>query len=164
MRPKTYYDSIPEPMEIQILGTGESLLVFRRNIEEVQTAEGGVQYTADEYMLRVPSSVNLQERVETHMEEWIDRAIQNDYDQMAQKIRSKRDALLAQTDKEMCLDRLGLTSPKGSTFTAWIGFLKTIASAVFGPMAKYRQALRDIPQQEGFPYDVTFPVPPEKGD
>jgi len=27
--------------------------------------------------------------------------------------------------------------------------------------AAYRQALRDIPQQEGFPYSITWPVKPE---
>lgn len=27
--------------------------------------------------------------------------------------------------------------------------------------AAYRQALRDIPAQEGFPFDVTYPVKPE---
>lgn len=164
MRPKTYYNSSPEPVEIKLLGTGESLLVFRQNIEEVQTEEGGVQYAADEYLLHVPYAENLLDRVETHLEEWLNKAVQEDYEREAAEVRAKRDALLAETDKEMCLDRLGLTSPEGSTFTAWIGFLKTIASAVFGSMAKYRQALRDIPQQEGFPYDVTFPVPPEKGE
>jgi hypothetical protein len=28
-------------------------------------------------------------------------------------------------------------------------------------MAEYRQALRDITSQEGFPYDVTWPTKPE---
>lgn len=26
--------------------------------------------------------------------------------------------------------------------------------------ATYRQALRDLPEQEGFPFDITWPVPP----
>lgn len=30
--------------------------------------------------------------------------------------------------------------------------------AVSGEMAKYRQELRDIPKQEGFPYCVVFPT------
>ena len=28
-------------------------------------------------------------------------------------------------------------------------------------MATYRQELRDLPKQDGFPSNVTFPVPPE---
>jgi hypothetical protein len=28
--------------------------------------------------------------------------------------------------------------------------------------AAYRQALRDVPDQEGFPWDVTFPQPPKE--
>ena len=27
--------------------------------------------------------------------------------------------------------------------------------------AAYRQALRDVPQQEGFPHDITWPVKPD---
>ena len=27
--------------------------------------------------------------------------------------------------------------------------------------ATYRQSLRDVPQQQGFPYNVTWPTPPE---
>lgn len=121
-------------------------------------------YQYDEYRMPVPYRDNLLENVQKTLDAWMTSARNAEYARLAAEVRAKRDALLAETDKEMCLDRLGLTSPEGSTFTAWIGFLKTIASAVFGPMAKYRQALRDIPQQEGFPYDVTFPVPPEKGD
>lgn len=121
-------------------------------------------YQYDEYRMPVPYRDNLLENVQKTLDAWMTSARNAEYARLAAEVRAKRDALLAETDKEMCLDRLGLTSPEGSTVTAWIGFLKTIASAVFGPMAKYRQALRDIPQQEGFPYDVTFPVPPEKGD
>lgn len=121
-------------------------------------------YRYDEYRLSVPYRENLMEHVSQSLDAWVTLARDTEYAKLASEVRAKRDALLAETDKEMCLDRLGLTSPEGSTFTAWMGFLKAIASAVFGPMAKYRKALRDIPQQEGFPYDVIFPVPPEKGE
>ena len=163
MRPKTNFAERPQAYEIKDGDAGQKIICFRQNIEEVTTEEG-VQYTADEYTLIVPVSQALNKRIEANFEMWLNKAISEDYDRAAADVRARRNLLLARTDKEMCLDRLGLTSPEGSTFTAWMGFLKTIASAVFGPMAKYRQALRDIPQQEGFPYDVTFPVPPEKGD
>jgi hypothetical protein len=38
---------------------------------------------------------------------------------------------------------------------------KDIPDAVSTPWATYRQALRDVPQQSGFPWDVTWPVQPE---
>jgi hypothetical protein len=36
-----------------------------------------------------------------------------------------------------------------------------IAPEVREQWAAYRQALRDIPQQPGFPYDISWPEPPE---
>lgn len=153
----------PEAAEIEITANGIAEVILRENITE-ETREGATMYQYDEYRMTVPYRDNLLENVQKTLDAWMTSARNAEYARLAAEVRAKRDALLAETDKEMCLDRLGLTSPEGSTFTAWMGFLKTIVSAVFGPMAKYRQALRDIPQQEGFPYDVTFPVPPEKGD
>lgn len=153
----------PEAAKIEITANGMAEVILRENITE-ETREGATMYQYDEYRMPVPYRDNLLENVQKTLDAWMTSARNAEYARLAAEVRAKRDALLAETDKEMCVDRLGLTSPEGSTFTAWIGFLKTIASAVFGPMAKYRQALRDIPQQEGFPYDVTFPVPPEKGE
>ena len=38
---------------------------------------------------------------------------------------------------------------------------KDIPDAVSQPWAVYRQALRDVPSQSGFPWDVQWPVQPE---
>ena len=62
----------------------------------------------------------------------------------------------------MILDRQGITVPEGSTFTEWLGFLKSIGKMLKGPWAVYRQALRDIPEQPGFPWDVEWPTKPEE--
>lgn len=151
----------PEAAEIEITANGIAEVILRENITE-ETREGATMYQYDEYRMPVPYRDNLLENVQKTLDAWMTSARNAEYARLAAEVRAKRDALLAETDKEMCLDRLGLTSPEGSTFTAWIGFLKTIASAVFGPMAKYRQALRDVPQQEGFPYSVEFPQPPQE--
>ncbi|MGN1318898.1 MAG: phage tail assembly chaperone, partial [Lachnospirales bacterium] len=45
-------------------------------------------------------------------------------------------------------------------FSAWLGFFKKLGEVVNGEWAVYRQALRDIPEQEGFPFDVKFPSQP----
>lgn len=76
----------------------------------------------------------------------------------ARKIRNK---LLEESDKEMSLDRLGLTIPSGSTFTVWLSFLRNLGNALSNSWAVYRQALRDLPEQEGFPFNVTFPEKPQ---
>ena len=68
--------------------------------------------------------------------------------------RKIRNALLDESDKEMTLDRLGLDTSSATKFIA------SIVKIFSGDWAKYRQALRDLPQQLGFPYDIEFPVMP----
>ena len=157
MRAKTNYAERPQAYEIKDGDAGQKIVCFRQNIEEVQTEEG-VQYTADEYVLIVPISQALNKRVADNIEAWRERAMQEDYNRAAAEVRAIRDKLLADSDKEMVLDRMGLEVPTGVSFTAWLGFLKKLGAAVAGDMARYRQELRDIPKQEGFPYSVVFPT------
>ena len=70
----------------------------------------------------------------------------------ARKLRNK---LLADSDAQMSLDRLELDL---STATKFIASLNKIIS---GAWAEYRQALRDLPTQAGFPFNVEFPKPPD---
>ena len=72
--------------------------------------------------------------------------------ELARKIRNK---LLDSTDKEMSLDRLGLDISSATKFIA------SLANIFGGSWAKYRQELRDITEQEGFPFRITFPTPPD---
>lgn len=60
------------------------------------------------------------------------------YDGRANQVRSKRDSMLAETDWMALND----TPPMSD---AWVS---------------YRRALRDITDQAGFPYDVTWPEKP----
>ena len=57
--------------------------------------------------------------------------------ELSSSIRQKRDALLFQTDQYALSDR-------------------TMSSE----MTAYRTALRTLPEQEGFPFDVTWPIKP----
>ena len=70
----------------------------------------------------------------------------------ARKLRNK---LLADSDAQMSLDRLALDL---STATKFIASLNKI---IKGAWAEYRQALRDLPTQAGFPFNVEFPKPPD---
>ena len=74
----------------------------------------------------------------------------------ADAARVLRNRLLDLSDKEMSLDRLGLDT--SSTFA----FITSLGKIFSGEWAAYRQALRDLPQQEGFPFNITFPVAPDK--
>ena len=157
MRAKTNYAERPSAYEIKNGDAGQKIICFRQNIEEIET-EDGTQYTADEYTLTVTDTQTLEERVANNIEAWRERAMQEDYDRVAAEVRAIRDKLLAESDKEMMIDRTGLEVPTGVSFSAWIEFLKKLGSAVSRDLAKYRQELRDIPQQEGFPYYVVFPT------
>lgn len=159
MREKTIYAELPSAYEIKDGDAGQKIICFRQNIEEVTTEEG-VQYTADEYTLTVTDTQMLEKRIADNIDAWREKAIKEDYDRAAAEVRAIRDKMLADSDKEMMLDRIGLEVPTGVSFTAWLDFLKKLGAAVSGEMARYRQELRDIPKQEGFPYSVVFPTMP----
>ena len=157
MRAKTIYAELPSAYEIKDGDAGQKIIYFRQNIEEIET-EDGTQYTADEYTLTVTDTQMLEERIANNIEAWREKAMQEDYDRAAAEVRAARDKLLADSDKEMMLDRMGLEVPTGVSFTAWLDFLKKLGAAVSGEMARYRQELRDITKQDGFPYSVVFPT------
>lgn len=157
MREKTIYSSCPSVYEIKDGDAGQKIICFRQNIEEIET-EDGTQYTADEYTLTVTDTQMLEERIANNIEAWREKAMKEDYDRAAAEVRAIRDKLLADSDKEMVLDRMGLEVPTGVSFTAWLDFLKKLGAAVSGEMARYRQELRDITKQKGFPYSVVFPT------
>lgn len=73
----------------------------------------------------------------------------------AEAARALRNRLLDLSDKEMSLDRLGLNTSSA------IDFLASLKQIFSSDWAVYRQALRDLPQKEGFPFDISFPVSPE---
>lgn len=77
-------------------------------------------------------------------------------DEAAYLARKLRDKLLDISDKEMSLDRLGLDTSTATKFIA------SLAAIFKGAWAKYRQALRDLPEQEGFPFNIEFPTPPDE--
>ena len=83
-----------------------------------------------------------------------------DEETAAEIARSIRNRMLKDSDAEVALDRLGLSAPSGTSFTEWLSFLRTLGEALTGDWARYRKALRDLPQQEGFPFNIEWPVPP----
>ena len=76
--------------------------------------------------------------------------------------RRIRNQLLKESDSELTLDRMGLEVPTGTTFKVWLNFFKQLGKALTGDWATYRQELRDLTEQEGFPLNVAFPTKPEE--
>ena len=107
-------------------------------------------------LARVEAMANAQkaELMETLWRMYEIACSQQDAQQAAALVRKIRNRLLAHTDKEMSLDRLGLDTPSAAKFIA------SLIRIFNGAWARYRQALRDITKQAGFPFAVTFPTPP----
>ena len=117
---------------------------------------------ANEYkrLARIEAMSNLQKsQLVEVLQNAYDAACQaGDEQAAADAARALRNKLLDLSDKEMSLDRLGLDIRNTITLLA------TLGTIFAGEWATYRQALRDIPQQDGFPFNVAFPIAPDKED
>ena len=74
--------------------------------------------------------------------------------------RQIRNHLLEASDKECVFDKILPAVPEGSTFTAWLGWLKELAHVAMNEWGVYRQNLRDLTVQVGFPFNIVWPTPP----
>lgn len=80
--------------------------------------------------------------------------VEKNEEEAASLARSIRNKLLEISDKEMVFDRLEVNTTSATKFIA------SLANILSGSWAVYRQALRDLPEQDGFPFNVVFPVSP----
>lgn len=131
----------------------KNFLVFNDldSIKEFER-EGEIMYSYQTYQMETSAT---EEYVMENVNTLFSLAKQFEYDRLAQEIREKRNRLLDESDKYMALDRLDLDTSSA------IRFLASLANIFKNNYATYRQALRDITKQEGFPYDVVFPEKPE---
>lgn len=82
-------------------------------------------------------------------------------EEAARLARAIRDTLLTHVDAHGSIYRLEMAAPDSKSFLDWLDWLKTLASVIASSeWARYRRALLDIPQQEGFPYAISWPVEP----
>lgn len=181
----------PSVFEIAVSTDNKAVITFADNVKQMQktykvrravvnpryqgnsasaetTAEQAADITVfvyDKYTMTVPNREGLADDIANHIDDWLEKAKQKDYEAAAAAIRAERDKLLAETDKEFALDRLNLEIPEkltASTLLAGVkGVFEGLSAVLNSDIAKYRQALRDVPQQEGFPYDVVFPGKPQ---
>jgi len=132
------------PYEIEYDGD-IARVTFFENAEWVETEDSEEDETHkcryDMYQLAVRNRENLIDSLENNIEAWAQMAKDVEYANLACAIRQKRDQLLKDSDWTQMVD-VALTSEEKE---AW---------------RIYRQALRDVPQQEGFPYDVMCPMLP----
>lgn len=150
-----------KPASFTVVREGDAAIItFYTDVQEVQSSGGDLSYNVTAWTILRSWTTGLAGRIEANQDKWFALVQAECYTQAASEVRETRDALLAESDCEMALDRMGLEMPSGTTFSSWLSFLKTLGTAISGDMAVYRQALRDITAQEGFPYDVDWPDRP----
>ena len=81
---------------------------------------------------------------------------------LARMIRDKR---LVESDGMLASDRWGINDPEEVSMTTILPAFKALADGLkqllHSDWAAYRQALRDLPQQEGFPFVINWPEAPD---
>ena len=121
---------------------GMAEMRFRENITSEKNENGDTIYSYDEYLLVMPDRDGLGKIVQDNLPVWLAYAKQQETDNQAQAVRDKRDKLLADTDWTQTDDAPLSSEDKES-------------------VRKYRQGLRDITAQSGFPQEVKWPEKPQ---
>lgn len=81
--------------------------------------------------------------------------VDRDEERAAEMARKIRNRLLDMSDAQMSLDRIGLDTSSTTAFLASLGKIFKNSWSV------YRQHLRDISAQEGFPFNIDWGVSPD---
>lgn len=133
-RPRFETELLPSGMTLVRLYEDEKAVEHEAMGQE-NTAWHGYQYTTYEMYTLLPAG-----GVDAAPDLWAEMVKQADYNAAAAAVRAERDRLIASCDWTV------------------LGDAKTVKA----DWRAYRQALRDVPEQAGFPYDVTWPVRPEE--
>lgn len=164
MRTKINLSEMPPAFTVTQEGD-QAIITFYTDVQEVPSvgeSPSSPSYDATAWTITRCWTSGLSSRIEANIDKWLEMAQGEAYEVAAAKVREKRNELLVASDSTVALDRINLPTPSGSAFTAWLSFLQAIASAVSGSWAIYRQQLRDIPAQSGFPFDIEWPAAPEE--
>ena len=137
--------------------------------EETRIDEEGNEktvYLFNDYREKMAFNEHLDEYLDENYSDILEKVKQRDYNKYAEEVRAKRNKLLEESDCKMAFDRLGFEIPATISMTTIVtvikNFFNTLKDIKNGDWATYRQELRDITQQEGFPYNVKFPEKPEE--
>ncbi|MDD4699458.1 MAG: tail fiber assembly protein [Oscillospiraceae bacterium] len=130
---------LPESLvEIEVRGDKSVIMIWNGYYYSITNDNDVLEYEYDIYLLEVNSRTDLKTAVMNNFDDWYVKAKNAEIDRLAYDIREKRKKLLDESDYLVTTDYP-------------LAHEKLIA------VQEYRQALRDIPEQDGFPYDVVFP-------
>ena len=96
-------------------------------------------YSYDLIRITIPYRVGIKEDIKNNSQKWIDFVVEKNKKELEKNARSKRDKLLLETDKYMLPDY-------------------PIEEKEREKIKKYREFLRDIPEQKNFPYDIKWEI------
>lgn len=149
---------------LEPLGMGDVRVTLYANETPVER-EDGTHYEYDRYVMHTRERPGLGQYISGNLDAWIAAYEEAEIAEVAAAARAARNKLLEECDAVMALDRLGLNIPEKITATTLLDTVKSVFAALReasgGSWAKYRQALRDIPKQPGFPYEIEWPSKPE---
>ena len=131
--------SIPPPaLSFEHRFDGIAEMRFRENISK----NDDDSFTYDEYLLSMQDRAGLEKIVTDNLPVWLAYAKAQEAEQLAANARTQRDKLLSDTDWTQTDDAPLSSEDKES-------------------VRKYRQCLRDITAQSGFPQEVKWPQKPQ---
>ena len=164
MRIKTELSERPPVFTVSREGD-RAVIIFYTDIKEIQREDGETAWEAVSWTLESSWTDNIMERIAEQQAAWLAEAQAEAYEEAAAQVRSLRDKLLTESDAMTALDRFGMDLPDKVTATTMLSVFKEILTAVWkitnGSIGQYRQALRDLPEQPGFPFDIDWPNKPE---
>lgn len=134
----------------EILPNGKTCtIIFYDNIKSNSVIDGMTgmslpSWDYEKYELETNYNSSLLAQIESDYSTWLQKAKQAEKDTEAQKVRDYRDNLLNACDIKHCNPEKWMAM-SDSEKLAW---------------ATYKQALRDITAQQGFPYSVIWPTIP----
>ena len=164
MRIKTELSERPPVFTVSREGD-RAVIIFYTDIKEIQREDGETAWEAVSWTLESSWTDNIAERITEQQAAWLAEAQAEAYEEAAAQVRSLRDKLLTESDAMTALDRFGMDLPDKVTATTMLSVFKEILTAVWkitnGSIGQYRQALRDLPEQPGFPFDIDWPNKPE---
>ena len=144
LQPYVELCSKPQAVVVRPLPDGMALIELYDAAEQLEPYESGAErWRAMLYTMSVPNMPGLYDRIEAHRAAWLEKAKRATETAAATAIRKKRDELLRACDYTTGNDYPATDSER----EAW---------------RDYRQALRDVPEQPGFPWDVNWPSRPDR--
>lgn len=146
---KAEYSQRPERYEVIHISPSLCEVLLREDVKEVEKVvdfglrtETMVLYIANEYRMLMPYRTGLEDDIRDNFDAWIEAVRKEEADRLSKEIREHRNALLEEIDWTQTIDA-------------------PISAQSREKLRAYRQMLRDITEQSGFPYSVEWPKCPE---